>query len=232
MQTSVSNIFGHSVYIVFSVRLTEADHITFSLPASYSGSHITHTGSILLDSCDKSLTVYVVETSPRDLGQHRQAPRQKRRTQYTLQREINLSVCSLMLHQRSFIPGESHLFSVPPKGLGYSCGSQLLDTSACGLMKAWRRGGAWSVLRPLLILVDLSGSVPLLWKRPILKCSFLNPNFSSHCVCLLFVFVLCSLTQTHASLYLCPTNLPHILHTFKLFPPAFTLVMSEFTIVV
>lgn len=173
------------------------------------------------------------KTSPRNLGQHHQAHRQKRKTQYTLQRDINLSFCSLMLHQRSFIPGESHLFSVPPKGLGYSCGSQLLDTSACGLMKAWRRGGVWSVLRPLLVLVALSESVPLLWKRPILKCSFLNPDFfSSHCVCLLFVFILYSLTQTHASLYLCPTNLPHILHTFKLFPPAFTLVMSEFTIVV
>lgn len=67
-----------------------------------------------------------------------------------------------MLHQRSFIPGESHLFSVPPKGLSYSCGSQLLDTSACGLMKAWRGGGGWSVLRPLLVLVALSESVPLL----------------------------------------------------------------------
>lgn len=88
------------------------------------------------------------KTSPRNLGQHHQAHRQKRKTQYTLQRDINLSFCSLMLHQRSFIPGESHLFSVPPKGLSYSCGSQLLDTSACGLMKAWRGWGGWGVECP------------------------------------------------------------------------------------
>lgn len=173
------------------------------------------------------------KTSPRNLGQHHQAHRQKRKTQYTLQRDINLSFCSLMLHQRSFIPGESHLFSVPPKGLSYSCGSQLLDTSACGLMKAWRGGGGGVSSVPSSFWWLSVSRCLYCRKRPILKCSFLNPDFfSSHCVCLLFVFILYSLTQIHASLYLCPTNLPHILHTFKLFPPAFTLVMSEFTIVV
>lgn len=78
------------------------------------------------------------KTSPRNLGQHHQAHRQKRKTQYTLQRDINLSFCSLMLHQRSFIPGESHLFSVPPRGL------VIAVEASCWILQrvdSWRRGG-------------------------------------------------------------------------------------------
>lgn len=161
------------------------------------------------------------KTSPRNLGQHHQAHRQKRKTQYTLQRDINLSFCSLMWHQRSFIPGERHLFSVPPKGLGYSCGSQLLDTSACGLMKAWRRVCVWSVLRPLLVLVALSESVPLLWKRPILKCSFLNPDFfSSHCLLAFCFYPLFTHTDTRFPLLMSHKPASH--------PPYFQALPSSF----
>lgn len=66
----------------------------------------------------------------------------KRERQYTLRSDINLSFAPLMLPKHPIIPGESRLFCGLPEGLGGSLGSQLLDTSVFGLVKAWGFGGA------------------------------------------------------------------------------------------
>lgn len=182
----------------------------------------------------------------------------KRERQYTLRSDINLSFAPLMLPKHPIIPGESRLFCGLPEGLGGSLGSQLLDTSVFGLVKAWGFGGPCEGISSLClhqmerppstpVLGILSGSLPLLWKGPVLTRRFSSNDDSQRqtfifktppphpspplllllIVCLHAMFCFCPSvpalllsTQTHTLiLVLMPASLPLRTPTHKLCPP-------------
>lgn len=161
-----------------------------------------------------------------------------------------------IIPKHPIIPGESHLFCTLPEGLGCSLGSQLLDTSACGL-----GGGGWGVgiISGFVSLPNGASSFQsCFWWFPVGRWLYCgrgpvltwrgsdnddpwiqaSPTHSASACYVLFLsisacFTLVTDTETHTYfpviLALMPASLPLYKHIHTSCPLRFTLPISKFS---
>lgn len=178
--------------------------------------HITHTGSVLLDSCEEFLTVYIVKTSPRDLFQHHQAHKEEN-TIYTAERYKSL------IFSYDVAPVSLHPWG-KPSFLWASRGAVAVEAN-CWIpqpLDSWilRGGGRGASSDHYCFgesqwvgasVVEEAHIQMFIFKPPLLLFTLCLPAFVIAHQCLLHSHQ--THTHTHTSLYFCRTHLPHVLHT-------------------